>query len=135
MRTPTRLSVVVGLALAVALLAGACGGDEPSSSPSSEPAPSSASVEEGRDLVAELGCSGCHSIDGSEMTGPTWKGLAGSEVTLTDGTVVEADRDYLARSITDPTAEVVEGFDPVMPDLGLDEDQVEAIVDYIESLS
>ena len=36
-------------------------------------------------------------------TGPTWKGLYGSEVKLVDGTTVTADETYLKESITDPS--------------------------------
>src|SRR6478672_11061594 len=33
----------------------------------------------GKALYTSLGCVGCHSIDGSSGTGPTFKGLAGSQ--------------------------------------------------------
>ena len=39
-------------------------------------------------LAVELGCASCHSVDGTRREGPTWQGLAGSDVTLDDGTVV-----------------------------------------------
>jgi cytochrome c oxidase subunit 2 len=57
--------------------------------------------------AATPGCSGCHSIDGTFITGPTFKGLAGSEVTLADGTKVKADTAYLVESIVDPGKQVV----------------------------
>lgn len=44
----------------------------------------------------EAGCLTCHTTDGQESTGPTWQGLFGSEVTLTDGTTV-----MLTKSIYD----------------------------------
>lgn len=112
-------------ALAVAIGLVACGGD-------TEPR---AGRVDGADLVGSLGCSTCHSTNGDRKQGPTWKGLAGSEVPLVDGSTVRADRAYLARSIEDPDAEVVDGFTPIMPDLGLEQDQVDAIVTYIEELS
>lgn len=74
-----------------------------------------ASPEESGALVAEeAGCLTCHTTDGEESTGPTWQGLFGSEVTLTDGTAVVADEEYLRRAIVDPAAEVVDGYQPVM---------------------
>lgn len=64
----------------------------------------------GEELWSSTGCSGCHSVDGSAGVGPTMKGLAGSTVTLDDGSTVTADDAYLAKSITDPDAQISEGF-------------------------
>ena len=64
----------------------------------------------GKVLYAADGCSGCHSLTGAAGAGPTFKGLAGSTVTLTDGSTVTADDAYLSRSITDPDAEIVKGY-------------------------
>lgn len=60
--------------------------------------------------MASEGCSGCHTLNGSRASGPTFKGLAGSQVQLSDGSTATADAAYLARSITDPDAQVVKGF-------------------------
>ncbi|MCB9423316.1 MAG: cytochrome c oxidase subunit II [Ardenticatenaceae bacterium] len=61
-------------------------------------------------------CSGCHSIDGSVMAGPTWQGIYGHEVQLTDGTAVTADDEYIRNSILNPNAQIVAGFQPnIMP--------------------
>jgi mono/diheme cytochrome c family protein len=64
----------------------------------------------GRQLYMSDGCSGCHSLDGSAGAGPTFKGLAGSTVTLTDGSTATADDAYLARAITDPDAQISKGY-------------------------
>ncbi len=70
----------------------------------------------GKQLYASDGCSACHSLSGSAGAGPTFKGLAGSSVALTDGTTVTADDAYLARSVTDADAQVVKGYRPgIMP--------------------
>jgi cytochrome c2 len=66
----------------------------------------------GKALYTSLGCVGCHSIDGSSGTGPTFKGLAGSQVQLTNGQTVTADTAYLTKSIDDPDAEITKGFGP-----------------------
>jgi len=66
----------------------------------------------GKELYTSLGCVGCHSLDGTSGTGPTFKGLAGSQVKLSDGKTVTADDAYLAKSIADPDAQVVAGFQP-----------------------
>ncbi|MGA0766576.1 MAG: c-type cytochrome, partial [Ilumatobacteraceae bacterium] len=41
------------------------------------------------------GCASCHGEDGNGRVGPKWIGLADSQVTLNDGTVVTADDAYL----------------------------------------
>jgi cytochrome c oxidase subunit 2 len=91
--------------------------------------------EAGRALASQNGCAACHSLDGSRLTGPTWRGLFGSRVTLSDGSTVTADDAYLSESILDPGAKVVQGFPAgVMPKFDLSNDQVKAIVAYLETL-
>lgn len=87
-------------------------------------------------LYRQQNCNMCHSVDGSPGHGPTWLGLYGRAVPLTDGRVVTADESYLARSIADPNAEVVRGFAPVMPIYkgSLNDRQLAALVAYIMSL-
>jgi cytochrome c oxidase subunit 2 len=89
----------------------------------------------GQALAAQSGCAACHSLDGSKLTGPTWRGLFGSKVTLSDGTTVTADEAYLTESIVDPSAKVVQGFQAgIMPKFGLTDPQVKYIVAYLETL-
>jgi cytochrome c2 len=64
----------------------------------------------GQQLYASLGCQGCHTVSGQNATGPTFKGLAGSKVSLTDGKTVTADDAYLLESIQDPDAQIVKGY-------------------------
>ncbi|MDA0987579.1 MAG: c-type cytochrome [Chloroflexi bacterium] len=88
----------------------------------------------GQGLYTSLGCLACHSIDGSAIVGPSWKGLYGSIRPLADGTSVTADDVYIKESITNPAAKVAEGFPPIMPPFTLTDDDLHAIVAYIESL-
>jgi cytochrome c oxidase subunit 2 len=89
----------------------------------------------GKAIVAQEGCGGCHSIDGTKMTGPTWRGLFMSQVPLSDGKTVTANDAYLTESIKDPNAKVVAGFPAnVMPKFDLTDQQIAAIVSYIETL-
>ena len=91
--------------------------------------------EAGQAFVAQNGCGGCHSIDGSRLTGPTWRGLFGSQVKLADGRTVTADEAYLIELIHDPNAKVVQGFPAgVMPKFPLSDQQIKSIVAYIETL-
>ena len=96
------------------------------------------SVEEGEQLYQRAGCAGCHSVDGTRAgkSGPTFRGLYGSLVPLTGKPARRADETYLAQSILDPTADIVQGFEPGMPSFRgvLTEAQVRSLVSYIRAL-
>jgi mono/diheme cytochrome c family protein len=70
----------------------------------------SALVAQGKSLSTKFSCEGCHTIDGSQSSGPTWKGLAGRNVKLTNGKTVKATDGYLIWSIEQPDAEIVAGY-------------------------
>ncbi|MEK9657894.1 MAG: cytochrome c oxidase subunit II [bacterium] len=92
--------------------------------------------ELGAKLYTKNACNTCHSIDGSRVVGPTWKGLYGKVRKMTDGRDVEADDNYLHRSIVEPHAEIVEGYPAVMPSYSglLNDRQIAAIIEYIKTL-
>ena len=90
----------------------------------------------GEELYTAQGCNACHTTDGSQGVGPTWQGLFGHEVTLDSGETVTADADYIKESIVEPNAKIVEGYQPIMPAFpNLSDEELDAIVAYIESLS
>lgn len=93
---------------------------------------------DGAQVAVSFACTACHSSDGSAGVGPTWQGLFGSERPLEDGSTVIADGAYILESIIDPTAKIAQGFPPAMPpDFGdrLSEDEINALITYIQSLS
>lgn len=94
----------------------------------------SALVATGQSLAQSRGCTACHSVDGSSGVGPSWKGLYGKQETLVDGSVVLADEAYLKRSIRDPAAQVVKGYPPIMPKTEMGDDELAALLAYIESM-
>lgn len=101
--------------------------------------PTPALITQGKAAVAKFGCAGCHTIDGTKSTGPTWKGLAGSKVPLTSGGSLVATDAYLVGVITDPSKLQVEGYDSgimseVIPPGAVSQTQAEAIVAYIKSV-
>ena len=55
--------------------------------------------EAGKNIYTKKGCNACHSIDGTDMVGPTWKNLYGAKREFTDGTNAIADEKYLKESI------------------------------------
>lgn len=93
-----------------------------------------AAAQRGQEVVWSNGCIGCHSEDGSYSSGPTWQGLAGSEVTLKGGREVLADDAYLRGAITEPTAELVDGYWPVMPAVPLTAAQLDDVIAYLKAL-
>lgn len=134
---PTRRpsTSVLALAMAAATVMGlaACGddGSEPAS-----PTITGAAAKRGEQLAQDNGCQSCHTISGNRSTGPTWKDLAGAEVELDGGERVIADDAYLARSITDPEAQVVEGFPAIMPKAyDFTDAEVADLVAYLNELS
>jgi len=88
----------------------------------------------GEGLANEYGCMACHGSAGEGGTGPAWKGLFGSEVTLDDGRVVTADREYLVRAVVEPEADRPAGSVLKMPKNTIPAADVELIVDYLVSL-
>ena len=97
-----------------------------------------ASSELGQRLSVSMGCVACHSTDGSRdgRTGPTWKGLFGSDRELTDGSIESANEFYLRDSILNPQNKVVKGFEPSMASYKgvLTQEQLESLVLYIKTL-
>lgn len=91
----------------------------------------------GMGLYASLGCQGCHSLDGSPSSGPTFKGLFGSMVKLTNGQTVKADDQYLIDSIVDPDKLIVAGYQPgvmsaVVKKGAVSEADAKTLVDFIK---
>jgi cytochrome c oxidase subunit 2 len=95
-------------------------------------------VEAGKELfTTTLGCASCHSADGSGGRGPALTGLFGKTVQLTGGGTRTADESYLRESIINPQAQLVMGFQPIMPTFKgqLSEEQLINLIAYIKSLS
>lgn len=115
--------------LALATVLGAC-----SSSSSSAPVDLSPEAAAGREISINAGCASCHGADGKGSVGPSWVGLADSQVTLSDGTVVTADDDYLYTSIKEPGAMKRRGASGIMPSNKLTDEEIASIIVYIRAL-
>ncbi len=103
-----------------------------------KPGPSAAA--QGRALLDSLGCTGCHSLDGSRKVGPTLKDIYGRRVTvMTRGKerTLTADVTYIERSILEPDADIVKGFQPVMPSFKgkVSGQQIEEIIEFLKQES
>jgi cytochrome c oxidase subunit II len=96
-----------------------------------------APAEAGRLLFTSQGCITCHAVQA-----PTMAGLFGrqQEVLLPNGgtEIVTVDESYLRESITNSTAKIVKGYQPIMPSYqpakALSEEQISNLVAYIRSL-
>ncbi len=96
-----------------------------------------ASVANGRKLFDGLGCSACHSVDGSLGHGPSLAGLYGSKRPI-EGTqeLVHADEAYILESIKNPGAKTAKGFPPnYMPPYILKDLEYQSLVLYIKSVA
>lgn len=97
-------------------------------------------VEAGLQVLTANGCIACHSLDGTRLVGPSFKGLYGAdrEVLLADGTkkTVIADAEYIKKSIYDPNSEVVDTYPKVMISYQetINEEQLKQINAYLESI-
>jgi len=81
------------------------------------------------------GCASCHSLDGSVKTGPSLKGKYGASETLTDGSTITIDDNYIRKSILEPNADVVSGFTPQMPSFAgrFDDKAITGLIEFIKS--
>lgn len=85
-------------------------------------------------LANEKGCVACHSLDGTAGIGPTWKGTYGSIRVMKDGTQHTADDAYLRKSMLEPAAEVVTGFENVMIPPELSETEIAQLLQLFRQL-
>lgn len=91
----------------------------------------------GRQLYAQRGCIGCHSVDGTRRTGPSFQNLYGFPHPLSNGEEVIADANYIRESILNPKAKIVAGYQPVMPSYQgqLSDDDIDSIIAWMKTLS
>lgn len=93
-------------------------------------------ADQGKQLYAAKACVGCHSLDGTRMTGPSWKGVWG-KMEDTDKGQVKVDEAYLRESILEPNAKIVAGFSGgIMPTFAgqLTDDEVRALIEFIKTV-
>ncbi len=97
-----------------------------------------AEADAGKELLQKYGCLGCHSLDGSRIVGPSFKGMTGSSRTVVSNgqeTTASADTDTLIRAIRQPAAEVVKGYPNAMPPYpDLSDDEIETMLAWLETL-
>lgn len=92
-------------------------------------------AQKGQKLFQDLACVTCHTPEGNGR-GPTLQGVFGSEIPLSNGTVVVADDNYIRESILKPQVKLVAGYQPQMPTFqGLvNEEGLMALLEYVKSM-
>ena len=93
----------------------------------------------GEQLARAKGCVACHSMDGSRLVGPSFKGAYGRKEMVVSGgqeREITIDDEYIRKSMLEPMADVVQGYQPLMPSQqGLVSDaEIKALTSYIKSL-
>ena len=93
-------------------------------------------IARGQDLYVSQACSTCHTTNGAQSTGPSFLGLYGKSQKLREGSAVTVDDAYLRESILNSSAQVVDGFLPLMPNYSgrLDDADVDALIAWIKTL-
>ncbi|MDE2860847.1 MAG: cytochrome c [Chloroflexota bacterium] len=156
------MTIVVLLTAAIGLACGG-GGADPTNTPAPttpptattapvEPTATSASVpdpteptsggavvegdaEIGKEIATNQGCIACHSWDGTEIVGPTWKGLWGTTRQFEDGGSAVVDEAFVKESIREPDKRIEVGFPAgTMPVLPLSDQDIEHIIALFKSL-
>lgn len=91
----------------------------------------------GERVATEKGCMRCHTVDGTPHIGPTWLGMYGSVVPLSNGRRTVADAAYLTDSMMDPRALIHRGYPAVMPAYQglLSAPETGAILEYLRALA
>lgn len=105
-------------------------------------------AQRGAGLYRQRGCQQCHSLDGTNNIGPTFKNLwdhvVEGSVTFRDGTRLSSlfndnytPEDYIRESIYKPEARFVAGFNPAMPTYQgqVKENDIPAMIAFFKSLS
>jgi cytochrome c oxidase subunit 2 len=109
---------------------------EKASAPAPAPAAAPSDAGPAVALLRANGCLSCHSLDGTPMAGPSFKGLFGkSETLVRAGAVTEVtmNEDELALAISHASQDVVQGYPP-MPPVHLPPERVKELVRAIREV-
>lgn len=93
-------------------------------------------AELGQKLYTQRSCNTCHSLDGTRVQGPTFKGVFGRTEKLSDGSTITVDENYIRESLLEPQKKIVETYPAVMPTYKglLKEHEIDAIIAYLKTV-
>ena len=98
-------------------------------------------ADQGWEVLRKNGCNACHSQDGSKLVGPSYLsgwGNTRTVVTGRDEREVTMDEEYVKRSIYEPNADVVKGYNKglMLSYEGMvSEEEIKLIVEYLKELN
>ena len=88
----------------------------------------------GRQILEDKGCLACHSLDGTPGIGPSLKGVWDKHVELVNGKGHDLDPDFFRQLVLHPTENVVKGYEPLMPELPVTDQELKQIEEYLKDL-
>ena len=99
-----------------------------------------ASVEMNGEILYQNYCMSCHSTDGGNLIGPTFKGLWEREQTVTregESQTIVVDEAYLRESVEQPQAAIVQGYEQVpMANFSsvMNDAQLDALIEFLKTI-
>jgi cytochrome c oxidase subunit 2 len=105
--------------------------------PSGEKAPKDLKPEElGKKYFTKFSCNTCHSLDGTRVQGPSFKGVFGKTETFADGSSAVVDENYIRESLLEPQKKIVQGYPGTMPTFKgtMKDKQIDALIAFIKSV-
>ena len=94
----------------------------------------------GQRLYTKKGCANCHSTDGTAKTGggPSFQGVLTRDTVFADGQTLAKDletrENYMRKSMLEPAANIVRGYDAIMPRIALTDREIDMLIAYIKTL-
>ncbi len=82
--------------------------------------------------IYQNNCKSCHTLDGSPLVGPSFKGLWAKEREFEGGAKAVADENYVRNSILNPSTQIVKGYPPAMPPQNYNEAEILSIIEFIK---
>lgn len=95
----------------------------------------------GKNIIEIKGCIACHSIEGSKLVGPSFKGIYGHKVIVNTAgkeREITVDDEYIKRSINDPAADIVKDYKEgqmVSYKGQLSDEDIRQVIEYLKTLS
>lgn len=93
-------------------------------------------AQAGELLYKRRGCAQCHSLDGTIITGPSFKGIFGQTAHFSNAADAVVEENYIRESILNPSAKIVQGFRDQMPTYKgiLKDEEITDIIEFIKTL-
>lgn len=91
--------------------------------------------EGGHQIYLRRGCNQCHTDNGAAGIGPTFRDLFGRQENFADGSTLMVDENYVRESVHNPGAKIVAGFQNVMPTISLKDEELQALILWMKSIS